>query len=80
MGYTYSMENQLKQMTLTQEQFSQSEILQRKIEQKLDDLSFLNAMVFDYWLDAICDENEEIIPAKCTEEVLNEIEEDVAYL
>ena len=55
---------------------SVSDILQRQIEQKLDDLASLNAMVFDYWLDAICDEDDELIPAKCTEEVLAEIEKD----
>jgi hypothetical protein len=47
------------------------------IEQQLDNLMSLNQMVLDYWMSELCDENDELIPEKCTEEVLQQIEQDV---
>ena len=47
------------------------------IEQQLDNLSYVNEMLFDYWLTELCDENEELIPAKCSEEILSQLEKDV---
>ena len=37
----------------------------------------LNEMLFDYWLTELCDENDELIPAKCSEEILSQLEKDV---
>ena len=37
----------------------------------------LNEMVLDYWVSELCDENDELIPEKCTEEVLQQILQDV---
>ena len=47
------------------------------IEQQLDNLMSLNQMVLDYWMSELCDENDELIPEKCTEEVLHQIQQDV---
>jgi hypothetical protein len=47
------------------------------IEQQLDNLMSLNEMVLDYWMSELCDENDELIPEKCTEEVLQQILQDV---
>jgi hypothetical protein len=47
------------------------------IEQQLDNLMSLNEMVLDYWVSELCDENDELIPEKCTEEVLQQILQDV---
>jgi hypothetical protein len=47
------------------------------IEQQLDNLMSLNQMVLDYWMSELCDENDELIPEKCTEEVLQQILQDV---
>ena len=47
------------------------------IEQQLDNLMSLNQMVLDYWMSELCDENDELIPEKCTEEVLQQIQQDV---
>ena len=60
-----------EQMTETQEQ------LLRSIEQQLDNLSYVNEMLFEYWLTELCDDDGEIIPEKCTEEVLSQLEKDV---
>jgi hypothetical protein len=49
----------------------------RSIEQQLDNLQSLNQMQFDYWLSELCDENDELIPEKCTEQVLSQLEKDV---
>jgi hypothetical protein len=51
--------------------------LLREIEQQLDNLSYVNEMLFNYWLTELCDENDELIPAKCTEEILSQLEKDV---
>jgi hypothetical protein len=51
--------------------------LLRSIEQQLDNLMSLNEMVLDYWMSELCDENDELIPEKCTEEVLSQLEKDV---
>ena len=51
--------------------------LLRSIEQQLDNLQSLNQMQFDYWLSELCDENDELIPEKCTEQVLSQLEKDV---
>jgi len=59
------------EMIKTQEQ------LIRSIEQQLDNLSYVNEMLFDYWLTELCDENDELIPAKCSEEILSQLEKDV---
>ena len=56
---------------MTQEQ------LIRSIEQQLDNLQSLNQQQFDYWLSEICDEDDELIPDKCSEQVLNLILQDV---
>jgi hypothetical protein len=58
-------------MIKTQEQLISS------IEQQLDNLSYVNEMLFDYWLTELCDENDELIPAKCSEEILSQLEKDV---
>jgi hypothetical protein len=55
---------------------TQAQLL-RNIEQQLDNLSYVNEMLFDYWLTELCDENEELIPAKCSEEILSQLEKDV---
>ena len=55
---------------------TQSQLL-RSIEQQLDNLMSLNEMVLDYWMSELCDENDELIPEKCTEEVLSQLEKDV---
>jgi len=47
------------------------------IEQQLENLMSLNEMVLDYWMSELCDENDELIPEKCTEEVLSQLEKDV---
>ena len=47
------------------------------IEQQLDNLSYVNEMLFDYWLTELCDENEELISVKCSEEILSQLEKDV---
>jgi uncharacterized protein YlaN (UPF0358 family) len=60
-----------QKMTQTQSQ------LLRSIEQQLDNLMSLNEMVLDYWMSELCDENDELIPEKCTEEVLSQLEKDV---
>jgi hypothetical protein len=52
-------------------------LLLRRIEQQLDNLQSLNQMQFDYWLSQICDEDDELIPEKCSQEVLNLILHDV---
>jgi hypothetical protein len=65
-----SMERGLE-MIETQEQLISS------IEQQLDNLSYVNQMLFDYWLNELCDENDELIPAKCSEEILSQLEKDV---
>ena len=49
----------------------------RCIEQQLDNLQSLNQQQFDYWLSEICDEDDELIPDKCSEQVLNLILQDV---
>jgi hypothetical protein len=49
----------------------------RSIEQQLDNLQSLNQQQFDYWLSEICDEDDELIPDKCSEQVLNLILQDV---
>jgi hypothetical protein len=51
--------------------------LLRNIEQQLDNLSYVNEMLFEYWLTELCDENDELIPAKCSEEILSQLEKDV---
>ena len=51
--------------------------LLRSIEQQLDNLQSLNQMQFDYWLSELCDENDELIPEKCNEQVLSQLEKDV---
>ena len=58
-------------MTETQTQ------LIRSIEQQLENLMSLNEMVLDSWMSELCDENDELIPEKCTEEVLSQLEKDV---
>lgn len=58
-------------MTETQEQLINS------IEQQLDNLSYVNEMLFDYWLNELCDVNDELIPAKCSEKILSQLEKDV---
>jgi hypothetical protein len=58
-------------MIKTQEQ------LIRSIEQQLENLMSLNEMVLDYWMSELCDENDELIPEKCTEQVLSQLEKDV---
>jgi hypothetical protein len=58
-------------MTETQTQ------LLRSIEQQLENLMSLNEMVLDYWMSELCDGNDELIPEKCTEEVLSQLEKDV---
>ena len=60
-----------EQMTETQTQ------LIRSIEQQLENLMSLNEMVLDSWMSELCDENDELIPEKCTEEVLSQLEKDV---
>ena len=47
------------------------------IEQQLENLMSLNEMVLDYWMSELCDEDGELIPAKCSEEVLSQLEKDV---
>jgi hypothetical protein len=47
------------------------------IEQQLENLMSLNEMVLDYWMSELCDENDELIPEKCTEQVLSQLEKDV---
>jgi hypothetical protein len=37
----------------------------------------LNQMVLDYWMSELCDENDELIPEKCNEQVLSQLEKDV---
>ncbi len=59
------------EMTETQAQ------LIRSIEQQLDNLQSINQMQFDYWLSELCDEDDELIPHKCNEEVLFQITEEV---
>ena len=61
----------------TEEQMTDKEQLISGIEQQLDNLSYVNEMLFDYWLTELCDENEELIPAKCSEEILSQLEKDV---
>ena len=51
--------------------------LLHNIEQQLDNLSYVNEMLFEYWLTELCDENEELIPVKCSEEILSQLEKDV---
>jgi hypothetical protein len=34
-------------------------------------------MQFDDWLSELCDENDELIPEKCNQQVLSQIEQDV---
>ena len=58
-------------MTETQAQ------LIRSIEQQLENLMSLNEMVLDYWMSELCDDDGELIPEKCTEEVLSQLEKDV---
>ena len=58
-------------MTATQEQ------LIRSIEQQLDNLQSINQMSFDYWLTELCDENDELIAEKCSEQVLSQLEQEV---
>ena len=60
-----------EQMTETQTQ------LIRSIEQQLENLMSLNEMVLDSWMSELCDENDELIPEKCSEEVLSQLEKDV---
>jgi hypothetical protein len=47
----------------------------RQIEQQLDDLSYLNEDLFNYWCDELFypDNEDEMIPEKCTLEVLLEL-------
>ena len=45
--------------------------LLRSIEQQLENLMSLNEMVLDYWMSELCDDDGELIPEKCTEEVLS---------
>jgi hypothetical protein len=59
------------EMTETQAQ------LIRSIEQQLDNLQSINQMQFDYWLSELCDEDDELIPEKCNQQVLSQIEQDV---
>lgn len=52
----------------------------RSIEQQLENLEnlmSLNEMVLDYWMSELCDDDGELIPEKCTEEVLSQLEKDV---
>jgi hypothetical protein len=58
-------------MTETQTQ------LLRSIEQQLENLMSLNEMVLDYWMSELCDDDGELIPAKCSEEILSQLEKDV---
>ena len=58
------------------EQMTQTQLI-RSIEQQLENLMSLNEMVLDSWMSELCDENDELIPEKCTEEVLSQLEKDV---
>jgi hypothetical protein len=53
------------------------EQLVRSIEQQLDNLQSINQMSFDYWLTELCDENDELIVEKCSEQVLSQLEQEV---
>jgi len=53
------------------------EQLVRSIEQQLDNLQSINQMSFDYWLNELCDENDELIVEKCSEKVLSQLEQEV---
>ena len=53
------------------------EQLVRCIEQQLDNLQSINQMSFDYWLNELCDENDELIVEKCNEKVLTQLEQEV---
>ena len=53
------------------------EQLLRNIEQQLDNLQSINQMTFDYWLTELCDENDELIPEKCNDQVLSQLEQEV---
>ena len=53
------------------------EQLVRCIEQQLDNLQSINQMSFDYWLSELCDENDELIAEKCSEQVLSQLEQEV---
>jgi len=53
------------------------EQLVRSIEQQLDNLQSINQMSFDYWLTELCDENDELIAEKCSEQVLSQLEQEV---
>ena len=58
------------------EQMTETQLI-RSIEQQLENLMSLNEMVLDSWMSELCDENDELIPEKCTEEVLSQLEKDV---
>ena len=53
------------------------EQLINSIEQQLDNLHSINQMSFDYWLNELCDENDELIVEKCSEKVLSQLEQEV---
>jgi len=53
------------------------EQLVRCIEQQLDNLQSINQMSFDYWLTELCDENDELIAEKCSEQILSQLEQEV---
>jgi len=53
------------------------EQLINSIEQQLDNLQSINQMSFDYWLNELCDENDELIVEKCSEKVLSQLEQEV---
>ena len=58
------------------EQMTQTQLI-RSIEQQLENLMSLNEMVLDSWMSELCDDDGELIPEKCTEEVLSQLEKDV---
>ena len=58
------------------EQMTQTQLI-RSIEQQLENLMSLNEMVLDSWMSELCDDDGELIPEKCSEEVLSQLEKDV---
>jgi len=72
------LESQIQELQAEVERLMTDKVhLMSSIEQQLDNLSYVNEMLFDYWLTELCDENEELIPAKCSEEILSQLEKDV---
>jgi hypothetical protein len=65
-------------LTKSNKQHMSQDQLNRCIEQALDNLSFLNEMLFDFWLTELYEDGDEImIPERWNEETLAIIEKDV---